>query len=163
MGETPTREMMGSRTFLFTILAVSCHGLPKMTGEVFQRLRQCCFNTPPHLPRCLLLVSFLPSPPLAGRRPTVEHSQPQPRLTSRQLSSPNKDCWMLSILDLHVLLWVKMQWRLPQLSSPLPRLSWRLPRPTLHRSKALRKRLVRPPSKWHRSASAISRAASCPT
>merc|ERR1712195_103642 len=34
MGETPTREMMGSRTFLFTILAVSCHGLPKMTGEV---------------------------------------------------------------------------------------------------------------------------------
>merc|ERR1712195_155410 len=35
MGETPTRKMMGSRTFfLFTILAVSCHGLPKMTGEV---------------------------------------------------------------------------------------------------------------------------------
>merc|ERR1712195_70926 len=34
MGETPTREMMGSRTFLFTVLAVSCHGLPKMTGEV---------------------------------------------------------------------------------------------------------------------------------
>merc|ERR1711957_506591 len=34
MGETTTREMMGSRTFLFTILAVSCHGLPKMTGEV---------------------------------------------------------------------------------------------------------------------------------
>merc|ERR1712195_445811 len=26
--------MIGSRTFLFTILAVSCHGLPKITGEV---------------------------------------------------------------------------------------------------------------------------------
>merc|ERR1712195_282852 len=34
MGETPTRKMIGSRTFLFTILAVSCHGLPKITGEV---------------------------------------------------------------------------------------------------------------------------------
>merc|ERR1711957_1136410 len=35
MGETPTRKMISSRTFfLFTILAVSCHGLPKMTGEV---------------------------------------------------------------------------------------------------------------------------------
>merc|ERR1712195_430556 len=34
MGETPTRTMIGSRTFLFTILAVSCHGLPKITGEV---------------------------------------------------------------------------------------------------------------------------------
>merc|ERR1712195_241418 len=35
MGETTTRKMMGSRTcFLLTVLAVSCHGLPKMTGEV---------------------------------------------------------------------------------------------------------------------------------
>jgi len=34
MGETTTRKMIGSRTFLFTILAVSCHGLPKITGEV---------------------------------------------------------------------------------------------------------------------------------
>ena len=28
------RLQIGSRTFLFTILAVSCHGLPKITGEV---------------------------------------------------------------------------------------------------------------------------------
>jgi len=34
MGETPTHEMMGSRTFLLTLLAVSCHGLPTLTGEV---------------------------------------------------------------------------------------------------------------------------------
>jgi len=34
MGETPTRKMIGSRTFLFTILAVSCHGLPKTTEDV---------------------------------------------------------------------------------------------------------------------------------
>jgi len=33
MGETPTHEMMGSRTFLLTLLAVSCHGLPQTAED----------------------------------------------------------------------------------------------------------------------------------
>ena len=83
------RLQISSRIFLLTVfaacimMAASCHGLPKMTEEVVpevrnphwlyvrlyvpvlicsacRRLRQCCSNTPPHSPRCLRLLSFLP-------------------------------------------------------------------------------------------------------